>query len=156
MFCRNCGKEIDDKAVVCVGCGVPPKKGKTFCGSCGKETNEAAEICISCGVKLAGSGGIGGAGGLDFSKITSSVQSGASGPKTKMVAGLLAILLGCWGLHKFYLGYSQQGIIMLVVSIVGIFLLGVPTLAMCVWAIYDGYRIFTGQIAEDAFGNALE
>lgn len=23
MFCNNCGKEIDDKAVVCVGCGVP-------------------------------------------------------------------------------------------------------------------------------------
>lgn len=43
MFCQNCGKEIDDKAVVCVGCGVSvnpidtannqtttsePKKGK--------------------------------------------------------------------------------------------------------------------------------
>lgn len=23
MFCKNCGKEIDDKAVVCVNCGVP-------------------------------------------------------------------------------------------------------------------------------------
>jgi len=23
MFCSNCGKEIDDKAVVCVHCGVP-------------------------------------------------------------------------------------------------------------------------------------
>lgn len=22
MFCRNCGKEIDDKAVFCVHCGV--------------------------------------------------------------------------------------------------------------------------------------
>lgn len=22
MFCRNCGKELDDKAVVCPGCGV--------------------------------------------------------------------------------------------------------------------------------------
>ncbi len=35
MFCRNCGKEVDEKAVVCVGCGVPldnkqysEKKGK--------------------------------------------------------------------------------------------------------------------------------
>lgn len=25
MFCTNCGKEIDDKAVVCVGCGVAIK-----------------------------------------------------------------------------------------------------------------------------------
>lgn len=23
MFCRHCGKEIDDKAVVCVYCGIP-------------------------------------------------------------------------------------------------------------------------------------
>ncbi len=25
MFCNNCGKQIDDKAVVCVHCGVPAK-----------------------------------------------------------------------------------------------------------------------------------
>jgi uncharacterized membrane protein YhaH (DUF805 family) len=25
MFCYNCGKEIDDKAVICVHCGVPVK-----------------------------------------------------------------------------------------------------------------------------------
>lgn len=25
MFCKNCGKEIDDRAVVCTGCGVPVK-----------------------------------------------------------------------------------------------------------------------------------
>ena len=28
MFCRNCGKEIDDKAVICPGCGVPTTDGK--------------------------------------------------------------------------------------------------------------------------------
>lgn len=22
MFCKNCGKEIDDKAAICIGCGV--------------------------------------------------------------------------------------------------------------------------------------
>ncbi len=26
MFCTNCGKEIDDKAVICVGCGHTVKK----------------------------------------------------------------------------------------------------------------------------------
>lgn len=26
MFCVNCGKEIDDKAVICVNCGVAVKK----------------------------------------------------------------------------------------------------------------------------------
>jgi len=52
MYCRNCGKEVDDKAVVCVGCGVPPLKGTKYCQGCGKEVDEAAEVCVSCGVQL--------------------------------------------------------------------------------------------------------
>ena len=34
----------------------------------------------------------------------------------KIVAGILGILLGGLGIHKFYLGYTTAGIIMLVVS----------------------------------------
>ena len=36
----------------------------------------------------------------------------------KIVAGILVILLGCWGIHKFYLGYTTAGIIMLVLFFV--------------------------------------
>jgi TM2 domain-containing membrane protein YozV len=36
----------------------------------------------------------------------------------KVVAGILGILLGSFGAHKFYLGYKKEGIIQLVVSIV--------------------------------------
>ncbi len=41
------------------------------------------------------------------------------GAEKKMVAGILAILLGGLGIHKFYLGYKQEGIIMLLVSVIG-------------------------------------
>lgn len=45
----------------------------------------------------------------------------------KLIAGILAILLGAFGIHKFYLGYQTEGIIMLVVSIAGtVVLCGVP------------------------------
>jgi TM2 domain-containing membrane protein YozV len=45
----------------------------------------------------------------------------------KLVSGLLGILLGALGIHKFYLGYQKEGIIMLVVSVVGtVALCGVP------------------------------
>lgn len=37
--------------------------------------------------------------------------------KDKLVAGLLAIFLGGLGIHKFYLGYSKEGLIMLLVSL---------------------------------------
>lgn len=35
----------------------------------------------------------------------------------RITAGILAILLGSLGVHKFYLGYTQAGIIQLVVSV---------------------------------------
>lgn len=36
----------------------------------------------------------------------------------KIVAGILGILLGYLGIHKFILGYTKEGIIQLVVTIV--------------------------------------
>ena len=37
--------------------------------------------------------------------------------KDKTAAGLLGIFLGALGIHKFYLGYTKEGVIMLVVSL---------------------------------------
>ena len=37
--------------------------------------------------------------------------------KEKLVAGLLGILLGSLGIHKIYLGYTKEGVIMLLVSL---------------------------------------
>jgi TM2 domain-containing membrane protein YozV len=39
------------------------------------------------------------------------------GAEKKIVAGVLAILLGTLGIHKFYLGYNTAGIIMLLVTL---------------------------------------
>ena len=41
------------------------------------------------------------------------------GPKNRTTAGLLAIFLGGFGAHKFYLGYQNAAIIHLVVCFVG-------------------------------------
>ena len=98
MFCRNCGHPVDDKAIACPKCGVPPSMEKKFCSNCGSATEPNQIMCVKCGVSLAARGaGVGG--------------------KNRIVAGLLGILLGSLGIHKFYLGYTKQGIIMLLVSI---------------------------------------
>jgi TM2 domain-containing membrane protein YozV len=39
------------------------------------------------------------------------------GAEKKIVAGVLALLLGSLGIHKFYLGYNTAGIIMLLVTL---------------------------------------
>jgi TM2 domain-containing membrane protein YozV len=39
------------------------------------------------------------------------------GAEKKVAAGVLAILLGSLGIHKFYLGYTTAGLIMLLVTL---------------------------------------
>ena len=47
------------------------------------------------------------------------------GAEKKLLAGLLGIFLGWTGAHKFVLGYTKQGVIQLVVSLVTCGLFGV-------------------------------
>ncbi len=48
----------------------------------------------------------------EWNKVTN------NGENKKMLAGLLAIFLGAFGVHKFILGYTKEGIIMLVVTVI--------------------------------------
>ena len=41
-----------------------------------------------------------------------------AGADKKIVAGILGILLGGLGIHKFYLGYTKEGIIQIILSFV--------------------------------------
>ena len=52
MYCRNCGKEINEQAVMCIYCGVAPNNGDNYCQNCGNPTNSKATVCIKCGVML--------------------------------------------------------------------------------------------------------
>ena len=45
-------------------------------------------------------------------------QPAASGGKVRMTAALLALLLGGFGIHKFYLGESGAGIVRLILTII--------------------------------------
>lgn len=54
-----------------------------------------------------------------YEKFTSEHQS------KRVVAGIIAIILGSLGIHKFILGYQKEGIIMLVISLLSFgFLVG--------------------------------
>ena len=50
--------------------------------------------------------------------------------KSKIIAGLLGIFLGEFGIHKFYLGRTTEGIIMLLVTV-----LTAGIAAVVMWAI---------------------
>lgn len=78
--------------------------------------------------------------------------AGVSGKKSKVAAGVLAIVLGTYGGHQFYLGNTGSAVIRLVVSLVGILLIGIPTLVMAVIAIIEGIKYLT--MSDESFDEA--
>ena len=131
MFCRNCGKEIDERAAICVGCGFAKGIGDKFCGNCGKEVAPGAAVCMNCGFAIE-----------DKPVVDESLQ------KSKLVAGLLGILLGGLGIHNFYLGYTSKAVIDIVLSL----FCGIGA----IWGLIEGIMILTGNIAVDANGVPLK
>ena len=65
-------------------------------------------------------------------------QVAAAAKSKKMLSGILGIVLGSLGIHKFILGYKVEGIIMLVIGVIGWFLCGIPTLVMWIIGIIEG------------------
>ena len=60
------------------------------------------------------------------------------GSKNKVAAGLLALFLGSLGIHKFYLGYSKEGVVMLLVTIFGSIFFGLGAIVMGIIALIEG------------------
>ena len=136
MYCKNCGKEIDDLAAVCIHCGVAVGNGVKYCKNCGAELPEEAAFCLKCGVAVGGR-----RNGFNTSGATVTTDPNA---KSRLAAGLLAIFLGAFGVHNFYLGYNGKGIAQL---LLWVFFFGWVSF---IWGIIDAILIFTGKKAFDA------
>jgi len=125
MYCRNCGNEVSEKAVMCVACGTPPKAGDKYCYNCKAETNASSPICMKCGVSLKGENPMKGEG------------------KDWLTTLLLCFFLGFLGVHRFYTGHTGIGVVQLL------------TLGGCgIWTLIDFIMIIVGNF-KDAKGNLL-
>jgi TM2 domain-containing membrane protein YozV len=84
-----------------------------FCPDCGQEIPDNSVTCKHCGrpLQAAAAGMIGSAG---YAYPVETVSAFAS---KKVPAGVCGILLGSLGIHKFILGLTTPGIIMLLVTI---------------------------------------
>lgn len=163
-----------------------------FCTSCGSQNEPGTVFCTKCGARLGGAEGspagstpegttpegttpIEGAPVVDPTQPpqASAYQpppAGYTAPpyqdpnaKSKLVAGLLGILVGGLGVHRFYLGYNNIGIAQLAIDVIGWILLpftcGISLifiLAAHLWGIVDGIMILTGSLNTDAQGRPLK
>lgn len=134
-FCFSCGKTLHVSAKSCPHCGaeqpqehppasaglaVPDATGAVaasalparhvYCRGCRAAIHETAVSCPHCGAEQ---------GIARVQNPLSQAFDGRNGP-SKVTAGLLGILLGGIGAHKFYLGRIGQGFIYLIFFWTGI------------------------------------
>lgn len=170
-YCRHCGASVRQAAVVCVSCGCEPWSGTEHCWHCAAATQDQAHVCVNCGVSLVprhgGSHGHNaphrsGAGAPRTSgfNFLTTPANGLVSSRNAVAAGVLAILLGSLGVHRFYLGYIGVGF-----GYLGVFLFAVVfsflvlplvlLLALSVLALLEGIFLLTGSFNTDAEGAEL-
>lgn len=75
----------------------------------------------------------------------------ATGPaydsSKKILAGIMGILFGGLGIHKFVLGYTKAGLIMLLCSVLG-FILILPPIVMGIIGFIEGIIYLTKSDAD--------
>lgn len=90
------------------------------CPSCSQAIPADSAFCPVCGHAITPAVG---------AAPQSPTSSAAPAPKSRVTSGVLGILLGGLGIHKFYLSYTKEGLIMLLVAIVG----GIITAGITAW-----------------------
>jgi TM2 domain-containing membrane protein YozV len=88
-----------------------------YCTKCGAINDDLAQYCSSCQAPLTPM-----AGYQPMQSVNPGVMTDwkAMGADKKVAAGICAILVGGFGVHKFILGYTTEGIIQLVLGLCGI------------------------------------
>lgn len=85
----------------------------------------------------------------EFADSAKETYEEVTGDNKKILAGVLAILLGALGVHKFVLGYNKEGIIMLVITLIlGGFTCGVGASLMGIIGLIEGIIYLTKSDAE--------
>jgi TM2 domain-containing membrane protein YozV len=113
-----------------------------FCPKCGAQNDQYAQSCSHCQAVLPSIGGQQTAyqPQTDFQSAyqpsyepiqpptplynqPAVLDWQREGADKKIIAGILGILVGGFGIHKFILGYQKEGLIMLLVSVLSCFTL---------------------------------
>ena len=109
-----------------------------YCTKCGAVNDDMAQYCTNCQAPLTSVS----TGYQPMQSVNPGVMTDwkAMGGDKKIVAGILAILVGSLGIHKFILGYTTEGVIMLLVSVLSC---GILAIVMTIIGIIEGVMYLT-------------
>lgn len=156
MICRVCGSALPDGASFCTSCGTPvsdERRGgdarqnrSIVCPACGAYCDSSAYACKNCGNVLGGQS----TGNGNYHSNQYNNRPGMMRPKSRIMAGVLALVFGSFGIHNFYLGYTNKAVAQLILAVLSC------GLVSGIWAFVEAILIFAGTINTDANGIYLE
>jgi hypothetical protein len=145
--CGECGKQVSDKATACPHCGNPIAQAVPLPAPLANDTQaediarEERERATRFGIPPAGP---------RRSPGSRTAADGFGGTDTRILpTAILAFLLGFLGVHRFSVGKTGSGVVMVILSItvVGLFVTSM-------WALVDLVMIVVGSF-EDADGRPI-
>ena len=109
-----------------------------YCTKCGAINDDTAQYCSNCQAVLTSVS----TGYQPLQSVNPNALTDwrAMGADKKLVAGILAIIAGSLGVHKFVLGYTTEGVIMLLVTVLTC---GIAGIAMSIIGIIEGIMYLT-------------
>ena len=114
--CPECTHKISDQSVACTNCGLPTSKMSFLikCPECSESVSNKSACCGNCGFPIAKPA-------APFKEVPSpnpnqnhtTIVQVHNNRKSRGVAIVLALFLGGFGIHKFYLNQVFLGVLYL-------------------------------------------
>ncbi len=154
MYCRNCGRKIED--------------GKDLCEECEAKLN-AGPVTETPKVEVVEEVNTQNANNQNYNnqnynnqnynaqnvnpQATVNTTNNVPTQKSKLAAGLFGIFLGTFGVHNFYLGYTGKAVAQLLISVLSC---GFLAPVSSIWGLIEGILILAGSESKDGNGNPLK
>lgn len=146
MYCRNCGRKIDDDKELCEECEA---KLRT------EPAGETERVEVVEEVNNYNTSGVNNesANQTNTNTNTNNTVNNTSNPKSKIAAGLFGIFLGAFGVHNFYLGFTGKAVAQLLITVLSC---GFLSPVSSIWGLIEGILILAGDQKTDVNGVPLK
>lgn len=143
MYCKNCGKQIENSvSELCSDC-------ESLLNTTVVSGNDDFKVVEEVENNNYSSNNYTNNSNQNYTQTTTTVNSSNNKPKSKVAAGLFGIFLGAFGIHNFYLGYNSKAVAQLLITLLSC---GVLSFVSAIWGFIEGILILVGNISKDADG----
>lgn len=146
MYCRNCGRKIEDDRELCEECEAKLKTETV--------NNDAQKVEVV--EEVVNNNPINDNSSTNTNSANTTSNNGArvtNEQKSKLAAGLFGIFLGTFGVHNFYLGFTGKAVTQLLITVLSC---GFLSPVSGIWGLIEGILILSGDQKKDASGVPLK